>query len=128
MRVSIACLDCAADKAAGRPAKSCLNHCQREGVGPGAVRHVRMRTAARSDDVRCLDRCAQRPGFRLGCGAGWVQPVGAACGAAREGGRRGPRRAGCALSSHTFIVRARIGQLIRLRRGVGVRFNINKLF
>ena len=94
MRGSIACLDCAADKAAGRPAKSCLNHCQREGVAPGAVRHVRMRTAARSDDVRCLDRCAQRPGFVWGAvrSGSWNTPVGAACGATREGGRRGSSR------------------------------------
>ena len=93
MRGSIACLDCAADKAAGRPAKSCLNHCQREGVAPGAVRHVRMRTAARSDDVcvRCLDRCAQRPGFRLGCGAVWVLEYACGCGVRRDARGRSPR-------------------------------------
>ena len=52
-------------------------------------------------------------------------------GAPRAGvvGRRRSQAGGvCAHRSHTFIVRARIGQLIRLRRGVSVRFNINKLF
>jgi hypothetical protein len=110
VRGSIACLDCAADKAAGRPAKSCLNHCQREGVAPGAVRHVRMRTAARSDDVRCLDRCAQRPGFRLGCGAVWVLEYACGCGVRRDARGRSPRlvavpgarRAGCANSVVTL--------------------------
>ena len=59
-----------------------------------------------------------------------VRQRGARAGA-RAGRRRshpGARAGSVAHRSHTFIVRARIGQLIRLRRGVSVRFNINKLF
>jgi hypothetical protein len=163
VRGSIACLDCAADKAAGRSARSCLNHdCAAALGGPSEDQRGRLGMRAYCDVLvwptaitasvkvwplapsatcacvplpavtMCLVWTAARnaPVFVWGAvrAGSWNTPVGAACGAAREGGRRGPRRAGCALSSHTFIVRARIGQLIRLRRGVGVRFNINKLF
>lgn len=94
MRGSIACLDCAADKAAGRPAKSCLNHCQREGVAPGAVRHVRI--VPLPAVTMCVVWTAARnaPVFVWGAvrAGSWNTPVGAACDATREGGRRGSSR------------------------------------
>lgn len=111
--------------------------------------HVRIRAATRrrcalSGPLRATPRLLVWGAVRAGS---WNTPVGAACGAAREGGRRGSPRSmprpqararggrgvtACAVwlsahRNHTFILRARIGQLIRLRRGVSVRYNINKL-
>ena len=95
MRGSIACLDCAADKAAGRPAKSCLNHCQREGVAPGAP-SATCACVPLPAVTMCVVWTAARnaPVFVWGVvrAGSWNTPVGAACDATREGGRRGSSR------------------------------------